>query len=236
MKILFYPTIEQADGDRLLGADVVIIDVLRMGSTLVAALENGARKIIPVADAEMVSRLAPPDGRSTKLRAGERGGIPVEGFDLGNSPLEYTAGVVGGKTIVITTTNGTRAVRAAEKSRRAVVCSINNVGAVADAVRQSARLVILCCGTGGSMAAEDILCGGILLAALGVSVREEELDDASRMALMLALETGDDIEAFLRVCDSGRRLLALGFGDDVVHCARRDISKVVPEVSRGEIR
>ncbi len=236
MKVIFYPTIEQADGDRLRDADVVVIDVLRMGSTLVAALENGARKIIPVANAETASRLAPPDGRCTELRAGEHGGIPIEGFDLGNSPLEYTAGVVRGKTIIITTTNGTRAIRAAEKSRRVIVCSINNVGAVTDAVRDSERLVILCCGTEGGIAAEDVLCGGMLLAALGVGVRGEELDNASRMALMLARETGDEIEAFLRVCDSGRRLLALGFGDDIVHCAKRDISGVVPEVSRGEIR
>jgi 2-phosphosulfolactate phosphatase len=235
MKVLFYPTIEQADRDRLQGADVVIVDVLRMGSTLVAALENGAKKIIHVADAETASRLALPAGRSTKLLAGERGGILIEGFDLGNSPLEYTAGAVGGKTIIITTTNGTRAVRAAAKSRRIIVCSINNVGAVADAVRDSSRLVILCCGTGSSIAAEDILCGGMLLAALGGGVREEELDDAARMALSLARETGDEIEAFLRVCDSGRRLLALGFGDDIVHCARRDISGVVPEVRQGAI-
>lgn len=236
MKILFYPTIEQAERDRLQGVDVVIIDVLRMGSTLVAALENGARKIIPVTDTETASRLALPDERSTRILAGERGGMPIEGFDLGNSPLEYTAGAVGGKTVILTTTNGTRAVSVAARSHRTLVCSINNVGAVADAVRDLTQLVILCCGTESSIAAEDILCGGMLIAALGGGVREDELDDEARMALSLARETGDEIEAFLRGCDSGRRLLALGLGDDIVHCARRDISGIVPEVRQGTIR
>jgi 2-phosphosulfolactate phosphatase len=236
MEILFYATIEQADRDTLHDADVVVIDVLRMGSTIVAALASGVKKIIPVEDIETATRLARPEDRPAKLLAGERKGIPIPGFDLGNSPLEFTPETVGGKTVILTTTNGTRALSMAAKSRRVVACSINNVGAVADAVRNSSRLAILCCGTEGGIAAEDLLCGGMLLDAIGTGVRGIDLNDGARLALRLARETGGSLEEFLRSCDSGRSLIALGLGRDVDHCARRDSSTIVPEVRQGAIQ
>lgn len=235
MNILFSPTVEQVERDELQDTCVVIIDVLRTGSTVVAALGSGARRIIPVEDIETASRLARPSERSVKVLAGERRGIRVEGFDLGNSPLEFTGEAVGGKTVILTTTNGTRGIAAASKSRRLVIGSINNVGAVARSVRGAGALAIVCCGTEGGIAAEDMLCGGMLLAALGDGIREEMLGDAARLALLLARDTGGAIEAYLRDCDSGRMLIDVGREADVVHCARRDISDVVPEMQQGAL-
>ncbi len=236
MNILFYPTVEQVERDELQDTHVVIIDVLRTGSTVVAALENGARRIIPVEDIETASRLARPSEPSGKVLAGERRGIRVEGFDLGNSPLEFTNEAIGGKTVILTTTNGTRGISAASKSLRIIIGSINNIGAVARSVRGAASLAIVCCGTEGGIAAEDMLCGGMLLAALDDRVRAEMLGDAARLALLLARDAGNGIEPYLRGCDSGRMLIQVGREADVVHCARRDISDVVPEMEQGALR
>jgi len=236
MKILFYPSVEQVERDGLPGVHAVIIDVLRTSSTVVAALENGAQGIIPAEDIETACRLARQADRSVKVLAGERKGIQVEGFDLGNSPLEYTKAATGGKTVILTTTNGTRGIAAASKARRIVLCSINNLGATARSVRNAAALAIICCGTEGGMAAEDMLCGGMLLDLLGGGVGREALGDAAGLALRLARGTGEEIEPLLRGCDSGRMLIRMGRVADVTYCARRDISIVVPEMKQGVIR
>ena len=236
MNILFYPTVEQVERDGLQDSSVVIIDVLRTGSTVVAALENGARSIIPVEDIETAARLARPSERSVKVLAGERRGMRVDGFDLGNSPLEFTDEAIGRKTVILTTTNGMRGITSASKSRRIVIGSINNVGAVARSVRGAETLAVVCCGTEGGIASEDMLCGGMLLAALDDGIRGEMLGDAARLALFLARDTGDGIEEHLRSCNSGRMLINVGREADVVHCARRDISVVVPEMRQGALR
>jgi 2-phosphosulfolactate phosphatase len=236
MNVLFYPLVEQAGRDGLQDVHAVIIDVLRLGSTVVAALASGARKIIPAKDIETASRLARPPGQPAKVLAGERKGVRIGGFDLGNSPLEYTIEAVGGKTIILTTTNGTRGIDAVSKARRIVLCAINNVDAVSRSVRNAAVLAIVCCGTEGRVAAEDMLCGGMLLETLGDRICTEKLNDTARLALLVARETGDTIEPFLRGCDSGKKLIELGYGADVDHCARRDISAIVPEIKDGALR
>ncbi|MCK4236697.1 MAG: 2-phosphosulfolactate phosphatase, partial [Candidatus Krumholzibacteria bacterium] len=177
MKVRFFTTLEQVDRDVLQGSSVVVIDVLRATSTIVAGIESGAKEIIPVEDTETASRLVRPSDRGAKLLAGERKGLPIEGFDLFNSPLELTPDIVEGKTVILTTSNGTRAIVAASRASRAVVCCINNVGAVADAVRSERELVIMCSGAGGKLAMEDLLCGGLLIIELGGEVDPVSLDD-----------------------------------------------------------
>jgi 2-phosphosulfolactate phosphatase len=235
MNIVFYATLEQADKNALQNSSVVVIDVLRASSTIVAALESGAERIIPIADIETASRLVRPAERDKKLLAGERKGLPVPGFDLSNSPSEFTPARVRGRTIVLTTTNGTRAVTAAAKAGRIVVCSLTNLHAVAAALRGESELVVLCCGTEGSIAAEDLLCGGMLLQSLGSAVATDSLSDAARIASALAERFGGDAEAFLRSSDHGRRLIALGFEADVAYCARIGVSACVPTAKEGVI-
>lgn len=235
MRIRFYATLEQADRDALQNASVVVIDVLRASSTIVAAFESGAEKIIPTGDIEAASRLVRPSERDRKLLAGERKCCPVQGFDLSNSPLEFTPERVKGKTIVLTTTNGTRALAACAKAGRVVIGSLNNVHAAADALSGEGEVVVLCCGTEGSLAAEDVLCGGLILARFGSAIEPESLNDGARLALVLAERAGSSAESFLRDCDHGRRLSALGFERDIVFCSRIGVSSRVPEVRGGTI-
>ncbi len=235
MKVRFFPIHEAADRDRLQGAAVVVIDVLRATSTIIAAVENGAGSIIPVEDVETASRLVSAADRGGKLLAGERKGLPVEGFDLFNSPVEISRGKIAGKTIILTTTNGTKAICAASKADRIYICSLNNVIAAAEKIADEKSLAIVCSGNSGRIAAEDLLCGGILLDGLGAKVKEEHLDDAGRLALFLARRYSGNAGEFLSGCDRGMELSKLGYVEDLIYCSRIGSASIVPEVRQGTI-
>ncbi len=235
MNIKFYATLEQAEKNALQNATVVVIDVLRASSTIVAALESGVERIIPIADVETASRLVRPAERDKKLLAGERKCLCVPGFDLSNSPGEFTPARVRGKTVVLTTSNGTRAIATAAKAGRVVICALTNLPAVAAALRGEREIVVLCCGAEGTIAAEDLLCGGLLLRSLDPAGAPEALPDAARIACVVAEQAGSEIEAFVRRSDHGRKLVSLGFESDVVFCSRVGVSSCVPEVREGVI-
>ena len=235
MNIKFFATLEQVEKNSLQNASVVVIDVLRASSTIVAAIENGVERIIPIADVETASRLVRPAERDKKLLAGERKCLPVPGFDLSNSPGEFTPARVRGKTLVLTTTNGTRAIAMAAKAERIIICALTNLHAAAVALREERELVVLCCGSEGSIAAEDLLCGGMLLKNLEPVAGPESISDAARIARVIAEQFGSNAEAFVRSTDHGRKLVALGFESDVVFCSRVGVSSIVPEVREGVI-
>ena len=236
MKIKFFPTIEQAERDELSGTTAVVIDVLRFSSAVVAALAAGASRIIPVEDIETATRLADSGKRKTKLLAGERKGFPIDGFDLFNSPAEFTRATVGGKTIIMTTSNGSRGVLLAVKAARTIICAINNIGAVAGAIRQDGVVSVLCCGSEGKVALEDLYCGGLLLHAIGETVDMETVNDAGRLAMMLSSGGCPGPEELLATSDRGKELGAAGYGEDILRCAKRDISDIVPVLRQGAIR
>jgi 2-phosphosulfolactate phosphatase len=235
MKIRFYATLEHAEREDLQGVSLVVIDVLRASSTIIAALESGAERIIPTPDVETASRLVRPAERDKKLLAGEHKCCPVQGFDLCNSPGDFTPELVRGKTIVFTTTNGTKAVLVGARARRIVIGGLTNVHAVGAALRHESEIAVLCCGTEGALAAEDLLCGGLLLACLGGRVAPESLNDAARVSLAIAVRFAGEAEHFVRSSDHARRLIALGFEKDVVFCSRIGATSLVPEVRGGAI-
>ncbi len=235
MKLRFYATLEQAEREALQGASIVVIDVLRASSTIIAALESGAERIIPTPDVETASRLVRPTERDKKLLAGEHKCRPVPGFDLCNSPGDFVPQRVRGRTIVFTTTNGTKAILLAAKAGRIVIGALTNVHAVAAALHGESEIVVLCCGTEGNLASEDLLCGGLLLRDLGAGVAPESLNDAARVSLSIAERFAGEVEHFVRSSDHGRKLIALGFEKDVVFCSRLGVTRLVPEVREGAI-
>jgi len=236
MNITFHPTAAGLDRDGLQSSAVVVIDVLRATSSIIACVEGGASRIIPVESIATASRLVGHSDRGEKLLVGEHKGLPVEGFDLFNSPVDLTPERVGGRSVVIATTNGTPAIAAASaKAACVMVCSLTNVGAVAKKVSGAEDLVVLCCGSSGRLASEDILCGGILLDLLLDGRADSELDDAGALALFLARNIDLPLEEFLRRTDRGGELIRLGYEKDVVFCSRRDSSAMVPIVDQGAI-
>src|SRR5205085_1301794 len=120
------------------GKPVIVLDILRATTTIVAALANGAKAVVPTASSEEALKVAPNFDRKERLLAGERRCVRIPGFDLGNSPLEMTTEVVGGKTIILSTTNGTPALAAAETGRPVIVGAVTNFSAAAKVARKAA--------------------------------------------------------------------------------------------------
>ena len=232
----FYATAGESAGESYHGAVVVVIDVLRATSTILAALENGAARVLPVESIETATRLVSLSDRGDKLLAGEQKGLPIEGFDLFNSPSELDRETIGGRTIILATSNGTPAIAtAASKAGRLIICSIMNVDAVAAEISGQSDIVIICSGNHGRLAAEDLLCAGLLLGALKPPVDPVLLDDSASTAVLLAETYGDDIEGYLRTTDRGRQLIGLGYEKDIEYCSRRGSIDRVPELLQGLI-
>lgn len=216
--------------DQLEGRVAVVIDVLRASTTIGQALENGARCVVPVASIDGAKATA--QIRENALLCGERGGVRPDGYQLGNSPLEYTSEIVAGKDCVLTTTNGTRAMGMVEGAESVIVGSIRNIDAVCDWIRSSERsVVIVCSGTDGRVSLEDCLCGGMIVDRLGFS--------ASDGALMMfhAMKHAEGVFGSTRFAVESsfhaKRLIDLGFGHDVAFACETGKSSVVPIFDSG---
>lgn len=211
---------------------VAVVDVLRASTTIAVALANGARAVIPLASSEDVVSRSKSLMRSEVKLAGERKSMPIAGFDLGNSPLEYTKEVVEGKTIMITTTNGTTAVLAVQGARDLVIASYVNFSAVLSllsaALRGETDVTILCAGQDRRFALEDAACAGMFVRHLSTKQTNVELNDAAQAALLLDKKYGANPRKLLRSTAHGLALAEAGFGDDITVCAELDSYPVVP--------
>lgn len=222
-------TIPEAGSTDLDGTVAVVVDVLRATSTLTTALARGARAVYPAASIDEALRLSQSLGREDTLLCGERKGLKIEGYDLGNSPLEFTEEAVEGKRLIMNTTNGTRAFLAVEDAETVLALSFLNLGAVAEAVLRQAprRLLVLCSGREDVFALEDAVCAGALLQRVENGGMELELGDGARAAKALA--GAQTVSAdFLGSTEAGAALREVGLGDDLAWCASVDVLKAVP--------
>lgn len=209
------------------GRTVFVIDILRATTTMCAALHHGAKAIIPVASPEEALRLAQTLGSADVLLAGERGCARIPGFHLGNSPLEMTESAVRGRTLVVTTTNGTPTLLAVQGATAVYLAAAANLGLAADKAREAAEspggVLVLCAGRAGAFSLDDAYCAGRLVAAaLGGTKPQRGLNDAAIASLDLVRRYGDGWERPLRSSRSGRELIRLGFREDVLDAARLD--------------
>jgi 2-phosphosulfolactate phosphatase len=202
-------------------ACAVAIDVLRATTTLAIARANGAAHIAPFATTTeaLAFRARTPDC----LACGERDGRIVEGFDLGNSPGEYTRERVSGKTLAFASTNGSRALLAASRCRRKLLGSFVTLGATVEALRGEQEIWLVCAGKLGHFALEDAACAGTITARLRAA-GAELANDAARLAAKLACRGADEVHAVVTLSDHGRWLATLGeaFAADVELCATVD--------------
>lgn len=234
LDVLWLPAeVETLDlGDRL----VVVVDVLRATTSILAALEAGARSVIPVGSTEEAMRVADSRGRQGTLLCGERGGRRIEGFDLGNSPADYTADAVEGATLVYDTTNGTGAIRRARSAAEVVLGSFWNLSAVADRVSASGRpAVVLCAGREGRVSADDALCAGHLVEALAERGEEPRMGDGALAARALARLHGPPTPDWLSTTGAGAALVEIGLEEDLERCARLDVSRGLPTLAGEEL-
>lgn len=231
IEVLFTPAEFRALRDRDLTRTVcVVLDVLRATSTFVTALANGAEAIIPVA--EIPEALALRRERPDVLLAGERDGVRIGAalsggveFDLGNSPREFISSKVAGRTIISTTTNGTRALRACAAAKHLLIGSFLNLSATVEAIArcQSGCALIICAGTGEGAALEDVLAAGALCDALASKPSAVELHDSAEIARRSFLAARSDLRDVIRGARNARRLLTHpDLRDDVEFCLQTD--------------
>jgi 2-phosphosulfolactate phosphatase len=215
---------------------VVIIDTLRASSSIVQALSEGAKAIYPVASIEEALRLANTFGRDEVLLCGERRCLPIEGFDLGNSPREFVRDRIGGKTLVMTTTNGTAAIAAATGASRILIGAPLNLGAVvAELARTGAEPVLLCAGRERRFAIEDATTAGLIAQRLmDTAPIEWTLNDGAVAALALAREFGVSARFFATTA-GGRSIVEAGLVEDLEFCARIDLHDLLPVLRERHI-
>lgn len=228
------------DPATLAGVVAIVIDVLRATTTIAHALAAGAKAVHPCVEVAEARVLAGSMRAGRVLLAGERQGSPIDGFDLGNSPREYTSERVRNQAIVMTTTNGTRALQAALPAARVLLAAFVNFSAVCEQLKAERRPVhIICAGDEGRLALEDTLCAGGLVDFLCRPERGPlpvQLNDAARVAWDCYEVHGPILEGALRVSAGGVHLGRLGYDEDVTTAARVDLFTLVPELRRDPWR
>ena len=213
---------------------VFVIDILRATTTMCAALSNGAKSIIPVSSTEEALRLTQTIGSNDVLLAGERKCVKIPGFHLGNSPLEMKEETVRGKTLVITTSNGTEALLACQGGGSVYLAAAANLNLAAERGREALddhqSILIVCAGRTGAFALDDAYCAGQLATAiLGGTKPRRGLNDATLASIALVRRYRDHWERPLGNSRSGRELVRLGYGDDIRDAARVDAYPVLPQ-------
>jgi len=219
---------ELLDRHALPASTALVVDVLRASTTMIAALGNGCAGIVPVADAVEAHRRARAIGAGA-LVAGERKGRMIEGFDLGNSPLEMTRERVGGKTLVFTTSNGTRALLAARAAAAVGVAGLVNLSASAAWAHAGGRdVTVVCAGERGDVSLEDKVCAGLLIDALLRTEPGAVLTEAARDARDVGRGYGKAVSRLGHDSAWGRHLALDGRAADLAACLVLDTSTVVP--------
>lgn len=226
------------------GAQAVIVDLLRASTTICAALHAGAACVRPVLEPDEAIAISKTIEPGRRILGGERRGVLIPGFDLGNSPRESTPARMGGRELIFTTTNGTRAIFAASgagAARVVIGCFANLSALVASLVADGRDVQVVCAGTNGEVSMEDVLCAGAIVSRLVAAGFAHHSDDQSRIAERLYESASAEREGvlhMLRGSRGGRNLVQIGLDDDIRDCAEIDRWPVVPEfdAANGALR
>jgi 2-phosphosulfolactate phosphatase len=232
MRLDVYFTPTERNPTDTVGRLVVIVDVLRASTTVATALGNGAKTVIPLLGPDDVITRSKEFSRSAVTLAGEQNMHPIAGFDLGNSPQDFTPSAVEGKTILITTTNGTRALLGVQGARDIVIASYVNFTAVLAMMKVAASsntdIAIICAGEEGTFTLEDAACAGRYVRAIPKRSDSIVLNDAASASVLIEKKYGDNIAKVFKESSHGQELQAAGFGDDLTAAAEVDSYSVVP--------
>jgi len=203
----------------------VIVDIFRATSSICYGIENGAEAIIPVAEVEEC--LAYRDKEAHYLLAAERNGEVVTGFDFGNSPFSYTKEKVGGKTVVLTTTNGTHALHLSRSAKKIVIGSFLNLTSLCDWLKtQNENILLVCAGWKNNFNLEDTLFSGAVVDQLKSG--DYKTDDAAIAADDLYQLAKSDLNTYLAKTSHSERLKKLGIEADIAFCLNVDITTAIP--------
>jgi len=227
LDVLFSPVL--TDELFFTGKTTVVIDILRASSTIVAALSNGAKEVVPVGTVEFAVKVSGGMFGGQTLLGGERNTKKIDGFALGNSPSEYTSEIVGGKTIVFYSTNGSRAIVKAKYSTNLFIGAFNNIQALATHLKKlNENVIILCSGNNNFFSLEDSVCAGMLVNELNNCEQKVDLTDSSKGALTLFKSLGKNILKMLSETEHGKLLINNGHKDDLKDCAELNSTDIIP--------
>lgn len=237
MKINVLSTTLSADELYFTDKTTVVIDVLRASTTIITALDNGAKEILPVASVDFAMKVSGGFFSMQTLLCGERNTKKIEGFALGNSPLEFTQDKVAGKTIILYTTNGTRAVAKAKFSANLYVCSFSNVSALAGHLSKLNKdIEILCAGRSNNFSLEDTICAGKLISEIENLKVRVSLTDSAKASVSLSKSLGKSILKMLKESEHGKILLENGFEEDLDFCSKLNTTQAIPYYTEGALK
>ncbi|MEG1871090.1 MAG: 2-phosphosulfolactate phosphatase family protein [Peptostreptococcaceae bacterium] len=221
--------------EKLKNRIVVVIDVLRATTVMITALSNGCNKVIPVKEIEEAQEIAGRD-KNHYLLGGERVGIKIDGFDFSNSPLDYINEAVKGKTLVMTTTNGTKAIKNSEDAERIFIGALINGRAVAKKlVELNEDVTFINAGTNGEFSMDDFITSGYIINSVNdMSSKPCTLTDIAITSQYIYINN-TDIISFVENAIHYNRLKDLGYDKDLEYCLTKDIVDIVPEYKDGKI-
>lgn len=232
MKVDIIFTADEVSQERTKGKICVVIDVLRATSVMVTALHNGAEKIFPFKNIKTIQERC--ENLKNIIKCGERNALKIDGFDLGNSPLEFTKEKVFGKDIYMSTTNGTKAVENSLSAEKIIICSFLNVKSVSEKLLEYNKdCVIVCAGTNGNFSLDDTLCAGFIIKEIKKHT-EIEMNDILLSVIRIS-ESHENIKDILKGSTHYERLLSLGFEKDMEHIFSLNKYSIVPEYKNGYI-
>lgn len=240
MKVDVIISADDIKEEKIRGKVVVIIDVLRATSVMVTAMENGCKEIIPVKKVEEAMEIASKD-RSKFLLGGERKGIKIDGFDFSNSPLEYESSKVKGRTLVMTTSNGTQAIKNCEEAGRIFIGALINGQAIAEKLMNLKEdVVFVNAGTNGQFSMDDFITSGYMISELMDIAKMNhcedivELSDIARTSEYI-YNSSNTVDGFLKDATHYKRMETLGYFGDLKYCLSKNKTRLVPEYRNGII-
>ncbi len=221
---------------KIYGKTVIVLDIFRSTSTIVTALANGCREVIPVSTPQE-ARLVAAKHPNWAVVAGESEGVKVPGFDLGNSPLEFTEAAVRDKKVILATTNGTAAIKRSKPAKHVLIGSFLNLNAVCTcALAYHKDIVLFCAGADGGIALEDVLAAGCYLTVLKQYCPDLRLTELSETFSYLSNYFQDQMKSLLSTSRSGLNLQKLGYQDDLDFCLQKNRYHLVPVYKQGSIK
>ena len=231
MKISVIPYAAAARPELTHDKTVVVIDVLRATSVMLTALTNGAREVVPAGSPEEALQKSLLYDMGEVLLAGEQQALKIEGFHLGNSPLEYTSEKVSGKTIIMSTTNGTKALNSCLNARKVLIGAFLNAEAVITELLHKEEVVLFCSGTNNNFSLDDGLCAAMIIDGLATRLATRPLLSDFAILLLKAYRGNTNLSESLKECHHLNLLRQKGFEHDVTYCLQNSLYNIVPTMN-----
>ncbi|MBU3156249.1 2-phosphosulfolactate phosphatase family protein [Clostridium estertheticum] len=233
MKIDIIISADDIKNEKIENKTVIVIDMLRATSVIVTAMNNGCVGVIPVLTVEDASEIV-RNSKEEFMLGGERNALKIEGFHYSNSPLEYTRKSIEGKTLVMTTTNGTKAIKGCSGASNILIGAMLNAKAIASRiVSLNKDVVIVNAGTYGEFSIDDFLCSGYIIDCI-LKLAQTELADIAVTSHYI-YKNNEDIHNFIKYANHYKTIMKLGLSADLEYCCQKDIIDIVPEYKGGVI-